>query len=144
MQGAASRSRLHATLVLALLLLLTAAPGASALNLFTTHEVRVQFATQDGKPMADAEVKVFAPGEPNKPYTTGRTDANGKFEFGADHDGLWSAEAHVPGEVARVTIRVGGGKEQTNGLSPALVLGGLAVLLVVAVWYRLLRARRRR
>ena len=94
--------------------------------------------------MAHAEVRVFAPGEPNKPYTTGRTDADGKFEFGADRDGFWSAEARTGAEVARVAIRVEGNTGQGQGVSPAFILGGLAVLLVIAVWYRLLRAKARR
>ena len=44
------------TLTTALLL----APSSSvAFDLFATHEVTVQFATQDGKPLANAEVQVF-------------------------------------------------------------------------------------
>ena len=38
-------------------------PGpAVALDLFARHQVSVEFATADGKPLADAEVRVFAPG----------------------------------------------------------------------------------
>lgn len=103
-----------------------------------------QFATPDGKPMADAEVRVFAPGDPSRVALTGRTDAKGKFVFEADRDGFWSAEARSPDYVARVMIRVGGGEPQThNWLSPFLLLGCLVVLLGIAVWYRLLRARAR-
>ena len=78
--------------VAGLLLALTAAP-AGALDLFARHQVMVQFATQDGKPMANAEVRVFAPGQPSRPALTGRTDSDGKFDFPADRDGFWSAEA---------------------------------------------------
>jgi hypothetical protein len=120
-------------------------PGWAAFDLFAAHEVTVQFATGDGKPMAHAEVRIFAPGEPDKPYTTGRTGADGKFEFSADRDGFWSAEARTGSEVARVSIRVGGAADQRGGgPSPVLILGGLAVLLVIALWYRVLRARARR
>ena len=70
---------------------------AGALDLFATHEVTTQFATPDGKPMANAEVRVFAPGDPNKVALTGRTDADGKFVFDADRDGFWSAEARGAG-----------------------------------------------
>jgi len=124
--------------------LLVPRPSA-AFNLFATHEVTAQFATQDGKPMANAEVLVFAPGDSKTPVITGHTDAEGKFVFEADRDGFWSAEAHAADQVARVMIRVGGEAQQSQTrISPLFVIGALAVLLAVAIWYRLLRARSRR
>jgi nickel transport protein len=125
-------------------LCLLAAVPASAFNLFATHEVTAQFATPDGKPMGDAEVQVFAPGGAKTPVLTGRTDANGKFVFEADHDGFWSAEARSADQVARVMIRVGGETQPQSRISPFLVFGVLAVLLLVAIWYRFLRLRGRR
>jgi hypothetical protein len=116
---------------------------AIALDLFAQHTVTVQFATSDGKAMADAEVSVFAPGQPGRPALTGRTDSAGKFEFSADSDGMWSAEAHSASEVARVTIRVGD-KEQSEPLSPLWAIGGLLLLLILALGYRVARARSRR
>ena len=97
------------------------------------------------KPLANAEVQVFAPGGARTPVITGRTDAEGKFVFEADQDGFWSAEAHGADQVARLMIRVGGGAQQPQSwLSPFLLIGVLAILLAVAIWYRLLRARSRR
>lgn len=116
---------------------------AGALDLFATHEVTTQFATPDGKPMANAEVRVFAPDDPSKVALTGRTDADGKFAFDADRDGIWSAEARSSDYVARVMIRVGGEAEPHKGPSPFLIIGFLVVLLGIAIWYRLLRARAR-
>jgi hypothetical protein len=123
---------------------LLAASPAAAFDLFARHEVTVQFATPDGKPMAGAEVRVFAPGEPGRTALTGRTGANGKFVFEADRDGLWSAEAASTDYVARVMIRVGGETQSQNQISPFLIVGFLVVLLAVAIWYRLLRARTQR
>ena len=116
---------------------------AAAFDLFATHTVTVQFASRDGKPLADADVTVFAPGDPKTPVMTGKTDKDGKFEFGTDRDGLWTAEARVAGEVARASIRVGRPNQERKGISPFLVFGALGVLLVIAVWYRFLRARTR-
>jgi hypothetical protein len=128
-----------------LLFALTLVQPAAALDLFATHEVTTQFATHDGKPLADAEVRVFAPGESSKPALTGRTDKDGKFVFGTDRDGFWSVEARTKTEVERIMIRVGGPSEQKKGfLSPYWVLGLLVVLLVIAFWYRLLRIKSRR
>lgn len=132
----------QAALAAAVLAALWSLP-AVALDLFAQHEVTVQFATSDGKPMADAEVRVFAPGEPNRPVATGRTDSTGKFEFSANTDGMWSAEAHTPSEVARVVVRVGGDKEESEPPSPFWVIGALVLLLVLAFGYRVARARSR-
>jgi Domain of unknown function (DUF4198) len=118
---------------------------AHAFDLFATHEVTAQFATAAGKPMANAEVRVFAPGDLHTPVETGRTDADGKFVFPADRDGMWTAEARTKSEVARVMIRVGGATPpQPSRVSPLIVIGGLIVLLALALWYRVLRLRNRR
>jgi hypothetical protein len=121
---------------------LSATGPAAAQSLFG-RQVTVQFATADGKPIADAEVRVFAPGRPSQPALVGRTDKGGKFEFPADSDGLWSAEAHSGSEIARVTVRVGGAKE-SEPLSPAWLIGGLLLLLILAFAFRMARARSRR
>jgi hypothetical protein len=94
----------------------------------------------------DAEVRVFAPGEAKTPVVTGKTDADGKFVFEADRNGFWSAEARNADEVARVMIRVGGESQSQSQsrISPFYVIGLLAILLAIAIWYRLLRARMRR
>jgi hypothetical protein len=117
---------------------------AAAQSLFAQHEVSVQFATSDGKPIADAEVRVFAPGQPSRPALVGRTDSTGAFKFPADTDGLWSAEARSGSEIARVTVRVGGSTKEAEPLSPLWLIGGLLLLLVLAVAYRVARARLRR
>ena len=132
-----------AAVLLILLWLLSAMGPAAAQSLFARHQVTVEFATSDGKPIADAEVRVFAPGAPSRPALTGRTDSTGKFEFSANTDGLWSAEAHAGSEIARVTVRVGGGTEASEPLSPFWLIGGLLLLLILAVAYRVARARSR-
>jgi hypothetical protein len=137
------RAALVTLLVLSCCLLLES--PARAFDLFASHEVTARFATANGKPMANAEVRVFAPGEPQTPVQTGHTDADGKFVFPADRDGMWSAEARTKTEVARVMIRVGGSaQEPQSRIPPAVVIGGLIGLLALAVWYRVLRGRNQR
>ena len=141
-------ARAAGLLVAALLAALGSMPAlapAAAQGLFARHEVTVQFATSDGKPIADAEVRVFAPGQPSGPALVGRTDSAGRFAFPVDSDGLWSAEAHSGGEIARVTVRVGGkDKEENEPVSPFWLIGGLFLLLILAFGYRVARARTRR
>lgn len=123
---------------------LLAESPACAFDLFATHEVTAQFATADGKPMSDAAVQVFAPGDPKTPVETGHTDSQGKFVFDADSDGMWTAEAHTSAEVARVMIRVGAGApQQQSRVPPAVVIGGLILLVAMGWWYLLLRRRGR-
>jgi hypothetical protein len=131
--------------LLAASLCVLAESRAYALDLLATHEVTAQFATADGKPMANAEARVFAPGDSQTPDETGRTEAEGKFVFNADRDGMWSAEARTTSEVARVMIRVGGPgtQQQHSGVPPIVVIGGLLALLGLAGWYRMLRVRNR-
>jgi hypothetical protein len=136
----------------ALLLSLSAVclfPESPALgfNLFaTTHEVTAQFATTDGKPMAEAAVRVFAPGDLKTPVETGHTDSQGKYVFGADKDGMWTAEARTATEVARVMIRVGAGapqEQQRSRLPPVVVIAAIVLLVAMGWWYLLLRMRGR-
>ena len=128
--------------VLVVLLMLTPGP-AGAIDLFARHHVSVEFATADGQPLADAEVRVFAPGKPNIPVRTGRTDKAGKFEFPADEEGFWTAEARAGSEIARATVRVGTPGQRREPVSPIWVIGGLFVLLLGAIGIRVVIARRR-
>jgi hypothetical protein len=143
MQSVLSRPIRQAAIAAVLLLCLWAGP-AIAVDLFARHQVTVEFSSGDGKPLADAEVRVFAPGRPGRPALTGRTDKNGRFEFSAEEDGLWSAEARTADEIGRVTLRVGGAGPKEEPLSLYWVIGALLLLLVLAFVFRMLRARSRR
>lgn len=131
--------------VLVCVAVLLASGPAGAFDMFGTRSVDVQFATQDGKPMADAEVRVYAPGDPGKVAVTGRTDKDGKFNFEADREGLWTAETRNAAEIARATVRVGSGDEgkESWAQSPYFLLGLLGALLALAVVFRVLRGRSR-
>ena len=142
MQSVVSSRPGQASIAAAILMALWLMPAA-AQSLFARHQVTVEFATSDGKPIADAEVRVFAPGKPGQPALTGRTNRAGKFEFDADIDGLWNAETRSGNEIARITLRVGG-KETSEPLSPAWLIGGLLLLLILAFAFRVARARSRR
>jgi hypothetical protein len=131
-------------LLAAVVACLLAESPARAFDLFTRHQVTAQFVTADGRPMSDAAVRVFAPGDLKTPVETGHTDSQGKFVFDADSDGMWTAEAHTSTEVARVMIRVGAGApQQQSRVPPVVVIGGLILLVALGWWYLLLRRRGR-
>ncbi|HEX3536489.1 MAG TPA: hypothetical protein VHU15_06955 [Stellaceae bacterium] len=127
-----------------LMLLALIVPGPAVSQTLFGRQIEVTLAAQDGKPMADAEVRVFAPSDPTRPVIAGKTDSNGKFYFTANRDGFWTAEARRGDEVARVSVRVTGLEGGTEQLSPWLLFGGLLLLLALAIGFRILRARSRR
>ena len=142
-RGPTSSAGIRMAILLLLGLVVLGSYPAAALSLFGGKQVTVTLTAGDGAPMANAEVKVYAPGEPNRPYLSGRTDAAGAFTFEADRDGFWSAEARRDGEIARVSIRVEGAGGPPERVSPGVMLGALFGLLLLAVAYRVLRARAR-
>ena len=144
MQSVLIRCRRQAAIAACLVLLALVSAGPAASQTLFGRQVEVTLAAQDGKPMTDAEVRVFAPNDPNRPATTGKTDSNGKFYFTANRDGFWTAEARRGEEVARVSVRVTGLEGGNEPLSPWLLSGGLLVLLALAVGFRVVRARSRR
>jgi hypothetical protein len=144
MQSVLYRRFRQAAMAAMLVLCQWAAPAA-AIDLFARHTVTVEFSSADGKPLADAEVRVFAPGQSRTPALTGRTDKNGRFEFPANEAGLWSAEARTGDEIGRVTVRVGEpGQKEEPPPSPVWAIAALVGLLVLAFAYRVMRARSRR
>jgi hypothetical protein len=145
MQSVLIRCRRQAAVAASLMLLTLAGfVGAAHAQSLFGRQVEVTLAGQDGKPMAGAQVRVFGPGDPNRPAATGKTDDGGKFYFSADRDGFWTAEARRGDEVARVSVRVAGLEGGAEPVSPWLLFGGLLLLLALAVGYRILRARARR
>jgi hypothetical protein len=145
LEHAALSRRATTLLVATVTVCLLAESPASSFDLFATHQVTAQFSTADGKPLANAEVRVFAPGDLKTAVETGHTDSQGKFVFDADSDGMWTAEARTPDQVARVMIRVGAGapQNQQTQLPPVVVIGGLILLVAMGWWYLLLRRRGR-
>lgn len=144
MQSVLIRRRRQAAAAAWLMLLAILVPDPASSQTLFGRQVEVTLAAQDGKPMADAEVRVFAPSDPNRPVTTGKTDSNGKFYFTANRDGFWTAEARRGDEVARVSVRVTGLEGGNEQISPWWLFGGLLVLLALAIGFRILRARARR
>ena len=59
-----------------------------------TGAVAVEFRYTDGTTMALADAAAFAPGRPNEPSATGKTDEHGRFSFFPDQDGDWTVEVH--------------------------------------------------
>jgi len=108
----------------------------------TTGAVAVEFRFTDGTTMALAEAMAFAPGHPNEPSVTGRTDDHGRFSFFPDQDGDWTVEVRDgDGHVARAVVTVADHKvTETRHAFPDWLV---AVSLVFNVLAAALLGRRR-
>ncbi len=78
----------------------------------------------NGEPMADAQVAVFAPGNPAEPWLTGTTDSEGRFLFVPDPGipGLWEVQVRLAGHGGLLRIEVEDGQftaSETAGFTNA-------------------------
>lgn len=98
--------------------------------------VEVQAQYDNGEPMAEAQVAVFAPGQPEQPWRTGVTDTAGRFRFSPDGDqpGPWEVQVRQAGHGGVIAIPLGGEEVAPapppvggTGYSPAQI--GLMVAL---------------
>lgn len=87
-----------------------------AINKTWAHGVRLQYKLQqaiqihaiydDGQPMQEAQVIVYAPNDPTTPWLTGTTNQEGKFIFTPDlsQEGNWDVTVRQAGHGNMVSI----------------------------------------
>ncbi|MEB3359866.1 MAG: carboxypeptidase-like regulatory domain-containing protein [Synechococcales bacterium] len=75
----------------------------------TTQALEIQASYDTGKPMADAQVVVYAPDNPAEPWLTGTTDEQGRFVFTPDPSmpGQWDVQVRQAGHGDIVSIPLG-------------------------------------
>ncbi len=106
----------------------------------STPAIELSARFDDNSPMSDAQVTVYAPHEPAKPWLQGKTDADGRFSFVPDADlpGVWQVRVRKSGhgkivsiptsDLAREARAVPGENSQaSHTLLQKLVMGGLGV-----------------
>jgi hypothetical protein len=111
-------------------------------RILTSGAVAVEFRFTDGTTMALADATAFAPGHPNEPSVTGRTDEHGRFSFFPDQDGDWTVEVRDGDtHVARAVVTVSDHKvAETRHAFPDWLV---AISLVFNVLAAALLGRRR-
>jgi nickel transport protein len=96
----------------------------------TATAVEIQAAYDSGDPMAEAQVQVYAPDDPQTPVVTGLTDTAGRFVFVPDQPGNWEISVRQAGhgDIAVIPVTSDGGLAEgfTND-------GGLTLLQRVVV-----------
>jgi len=74
----------------------------------TAPAIEIQATYDSGTPMANAQVVVYAPDDPNNPWQKGTTDEKGNFRFIPDESksGYWEVKVRQAGHGGIVTIAV--------------------------------------
>ena len=82
----------------------------------TTKAIEIQSRYDTGEPLANAQVTIYAPDNPNTPWQTGMTDEKGKFVFTPDTNiaGYWEVKVRQAGHGGLVSIPVETTTAMTN------------------------------
>lgn len=131
-----------------LLLLIVLANGLSVsipISLFAhgalleyTHTagITVQARYDTGQVMAGAQITVYAPDNPTRPWLTGICDAEGRFSFVPDPDfpGTWSVQARLAGHGAMVHMTINPEKPERNLRQQGYTVGQRALMAASVLW----------
>lgn len=100
-----------------------------------TTSITVQGAFDSGEPMANAEVSIFAPDEPEIAWEKGIADDEGYYTFAADPDKLgdWAVSYRSAGHGDIVYIPIGTGVATTGGLNSGSGLQRV-VMAAAVIW----------
>ncbi|MEM9244981.1 MAG: hypothetical protein AAGA67_04455 [Cyanobacteria bacterium P01_F01_bin.153] len=75
-----------------------------AINTPSGTAVQIAARYDTNEPMHEAQVSIYHPDQPQTPWLTGQTDANGHFEFTPDQGGNWDIKVRHAGHGALVTM----------------------------------------
>ena len=91
-----------------------------------TTAVTIQAKYDDGTPMANAQVVIYAPSDRATPWLKGTTDESGSFSFvpDADHVGNWDVKVRQSGHGDITTIPVKDGKLAVDNMATTSSGGG--------------------
>lgn len=100
-----------------------------------TAGIALQAKYDIGQPMPEAQVAVYAPDNPAKPWLTGTSDEQGRFSFVPDpaKPGTWSVQARLAGHGAMVHILIKDG-EPAQTMLQGYTAGQRALMAASVVW----------
>ena len=98
----------------------------------TTVEIAARY--DSGKPMAGAQVTVYAPDDPSTPWLTGVCDQEGRFSFTPDSSlpGIWDVQVRLAGhgDIIHIPIDEGATGQDAGGFSSLQI----AVMAASIIW----------
>lgn len=85
-----------------------AAAHAALVEAQTAQAIRLHAVYDTGAPMSHAQVIIFAPDDPARPWGQGVTDRDGRYDFIPDAtEGRWSVQVRHAGHGAIVHVNIG-------------------------------------
>ncbi|MBM9536075.1 carboxypeptidase-like regulatory domain-containing protein [Desulfobulbus alkaliphilus] len=101
-----------------------------------TAAITVQAVYDTGQSMTGAQITVYAPDNPARPWLTGISDAEGRFSFVPDPDlpGTWSVRARHAGHGAMVHIPINPEQPEHSLRKQGYTAGQRALMAASVVW----------
>ena len=101
-----------------------------------TTGITAQARYDTGQVMAGAQVTIYAPDNPARPWLTGICDAEGRFSFVPDPDlpGIWSVQARLAGHGAMVHMTINPDKSERTLGQQGSTVGQRALMAVSVLW----------
>ncbi len=127
--------RLLLALLITFFVVAPAAAHGTAITYTATGATVAMVALFDDKePMAEAQVIVYAPNDPETVYLRGTTDEEGRFSFDIDTDisGTWDVTVRVAshGEIIRIPVTDSGDILPQGGRVAAIPRSLLAIVVI--------------
>lgn len=79
---------------------------SSSVDFSLRQAVEITATYENGDPMDEAQVSIYAPDDPETPWQTGLTDDEGMFQFAPDQAGQWDVKVRKAGHGNLVTIPI--------------------------------------
>lgn len=100
----------------------------------TSYEIVATF--DDGTPLSEAQVTVYAPNDPATPWDTGICDEQGHYIFTPDTSitGEWAIQIRKAGHGGMLNIPVGEGAEQAASGRSGYTPLQLTVMIIAVLW----------
>ncbi len=101
----------------------------------TIETVEIVAKFDNGEPMTDAQVSVYAPNNTTVPWLTGMCDEQGRFSFNPDTSisGRWDIQVRQAGHGHMIYIEVEEGSV-TGGSSSGYSTGQIVLMTVCVIW----------
>ncbi len=96
----------------------------SSVDFSLRQAVEITATYENGDPMDEAQVSIYAPDDPETPWQTGLTDGEGTFQFAPDQAGQWDVKVRKAGHGNLVTIPINATTTEASVASVASVASG--------------------